>query len=83
VLECFEGEPYCPACTRYAPAPEPAPVWFNASTTGGQFVHGDRDLEVLIAWVRDVVCDQDDVIISAGPRVVAIVCSEGRVVRIR
>jgi hypothetical protein len=84
-----QGETYCPACTGFTLAtaepaePPAAPTWYEARTVDGSHVHTGPDLDALIAWVRDVVAAEDDVIISAGPRVVAIVQGDGGVVQVR
>jgi hypothetical protein len=83
-LEHQDGDPYCPDCTSFTlTEPPTTPTWFNATTTDGTYIHGDRDLETLIAWIRDMVAPEDDVVLTAGPRVMAVVCGDGCVVRVR
>jgi hypothetical protein len=85
-LACYEGEPYCPECVSYAPAPEPAPAWFTASTNGAHYIHEGPDLEALLEWCRGLLEPDGsggDIVLSAGERVYAVLTADGRTVRVR
>jgi hypothetical protein len=84
LLQHCEGETYCPGCTSFTVASEPAPAWYDAVTVDGSHVHTGPDLGALAEWVRGVIDAADDVLIVAAGRVVAVVRGDtGAVVRVR
>jgi hypothetical protein len=54
--------------------------WFNAVTPEGVYVHGARGLDELAEWVRGVMGPADDVVITCGARVAAVVLADGPVI---
>jgi hypothetical protein len=85
-LEHLDGESYCPDCVTFTTAAELPPAsWFDARTSDGNYVHGGRDLGELVAWVRDVVSADDDlVLVTPACQVVAVPRGDsGQLVRVR
>jgi hypothetical protein len=80
-----EDESYCPDCVSFelAAEPAPAPGWFVAATTGGHYVNEGPDLEALLNWCRGVIEPGDDVVVSAGSLVYAVLRGDGLTVRVR
>jgi hypothetical protein len=88
VLEHFQGELYCPDCVSFTIPAEPPPgaVRYTASTTGGSYVHEGGNLEALLEWCRGLLGPgepPDDIVVSAGPFVYAVLRGDGRTVRVR
>jgi hypothetical protein len=81
------GELYCADCVRYTLPAEPplGPVWYDARTTDGNYVHGGTDLGALAEWVLGVLDPQGDVLLTTpAGKVVAVVRGDtGAVVRVR
>lgn len=80
----FDGEALCPDCTRF----EPAAVWFKATAAGsGAYVEESQSLDRLLRVLRYEIMDipgPEDVVISEGARVVAVIRgADGAVVRVR
>jgi hypothetical protein len=87
-LHRCHGELFCPDCTSYTipPTPATAPAWYTAATTGGHHVHEGADLGRLLDWLRGLLGPgepEDDIVVSAGPLVYAVLTGDGRTVRVR
>jgi hypothetical protein len=81
------GELYCADCTAFTlpPEPPPAPVWYDARCTDGNYVHGGTDLAELAEWVLGVLDPPDDVLLTTpAGKVVAVVRGDtGSVIQAR
>jgi hypothetical protein len=73
-----EDESLCPDCVSYTLAAEPP--HFVATTSDGTYLHEGPDLEALVAWVLGLLDDgsDEDLIVCAGARVVAVVRGRDR-----
>jgi hypothetical protein len=73
-----------PARTYQAPPP-PRPLF--VASNAGEYVESDYDLERLLRVLREEIMDpgdRDDVVVSAGPEVVAVIRGDDlAVVRVR
>jgi hypothetical protein len=60
--------------------------WYTAATAGGAYLEGGRDLDALLTVLRHEIMGpdcQDDVVVSSGPDVVALLLRDGRTVLVR